>query len=211
MRWLMLALALSAAAGPASADLLHDAQARFRALESYRVTLRSLAADGQRQVIVYAYRKPGWIRMDFVEPHHGAVLIYDPAARRVHLWPFGKDHFPSLNLAPDNPLIRSAGGHSVDYSDVGALLVKLVELRARGRMTDPADAAIADRSARYVEITGASVASVDGVHRYRIWFEQDSLFPLKVQSYDTALELIETVDMSDAELDTVFPEHYFTP
>lgn len=210
MRWLMLALALGAT-GPAAADLLHDAQARFRTLESYRVTLRSRAADGQPQVIVYAYRKPGWIRMDFVEPHRGAVIIYDPATRRVHLWPFGKDHFPRLNLAPDNPLIRSAGGHSVDHSDVGALLAKLIELRAQGTMTDPADAAIAERPARYVEITGASAAKVDGVHRYRLWFEQDSLFPLKVQSYDTALELIETVDMSDAELDPVFPEHFFTP
>ena len=206
----MLALVLSAA-GPAAADLLHDAQTRFRALESYRVTLRSHAADGPRQVIRYAYRKPGSLRMDFVEPHHGAVLIYDPATRRVHLWPFGTDHFPSLNLAPDNPLIRSAGGHRVDHSDVGALLAKLVELRARGSMTEPLDAVIADRPARYIEITGAPAASVADVHRYRIWFEKGSLFPLKVQSYDAALELIETVDMSDAELDPVFPEHFFTP
>lgn len=210
MHWLMIALALGGA-GSAAADLLHDAQTRFRALESYRVTLRSHSAEGQRQVIGYAYRKPGAIRMEFVEPHHGAVLIYDPASRRVHLWPFGKARFPRLNLAPDNPLLRSAGGHRVDHSDVGALLEKLVELRARGSMTDPIDAAIAERPARYLEITGAPAASVDGVHRYRIWFEQGSLFPLKVQSYDAALELIETVDMSDAELDPMFPEHFFTP
>ena len=206
----MLALALSAA-GAASADLLHDAQGRFRELESYRVTLRSLGADGQRQVIAYAYRKPGLLRMDFIEPHSGAVLIYDPATRRVRLWPFGRDHFPTLNLAPDNPLIRSAGGHSVDRSDVGTLLAKLVELRARGSITEPVGVTISERPAHYVEITGAATASVGGVHRYRVWFEQDTLFPLKVQSYDAGLELIETVDMSDAALDLAFPERFFTP
>lgn len=205
MRWPIPALALSTLGAPA-ADLLHDAEMRFHTLESYSVTLRSRAADGQRQVIAYAYRNPGWIRMDFVEPHHGAVLIYDPAVRRVHLWPFGKGHFPALDLAPDNPLIRSAGGHSVDRSDVGALLAKLVELRARGGMTDPVDAAISDRLAHYVEITGA-----DGAHRHRVWFEQGTLFPLRVQSFDAALELVETVDMRDAALDPVFPERFFTP
>ncbi|WP_018992842.1 LolA-like protein [Aromatoleum toluclasticum] len=206
----MLSLALSAA-GPAAADLLHDSQERFRALEGYRVTLRSLAADGQRQVIVYAYRKPGWIRLVFVEPHRGAALVYDPAARRVHLRPFGSGHFPVLNLAPDNPLIRSAGGHSVDRSDVGSLLAKLVELRSRGGAGAPADAEVARRPAHFVEITGAGSAHVDGVHRYRVWFEQETLFPLKVQSYDAALDLIESVDMSDAELDPAFPERLFTP
>lgn len=210
MRWLMLALALSAT-GAAAADLLHDAQERFRALEGYRVTLRSLAADGQRQIIACAYRKPGWIRLDFVEPHSGAVLVYDPAARRVHLWPFGAGHFPVLNLAPDNPLIRSAGGHSVDRSDVGSLLARLVELRARGGAGAPVDAELAGRPAHLVEIAGAGNAHVDGVHRYRVWFEQGTLFPLKVQSYDVALDVIETVDMSDAELDPAFPERFFTP
>ena len=206
----MLALALSSA-GPAGADLLHDAQERFRALDGYRVTLRSLAADGQRQIIACAYRKPGWIRLDFVEPHSGAVLVYDSAARRVHLWPFGAGHFPALNLAPDNPLIRSAGGHSVDRSDVGALLARLVELRARGGAGTPVDAELAGRPAHLVEITGAGNAQVDGVHRYRVWFEKGTLFPLKVQSYDVALDVIETVDMSDAELDPSFPERFFTP
>ncbi|NMG46222.1 hypothetical protein GPA22_21100 [Aromatoleum toluvorans] len=204
----MPALAPSAVV-PAAADLLHGAQARFRALDGYRVTLRSLSADGLRQVISYAYRKPGWIRLDFAEPHRGAILIYDPATRRVHLRPFGKGRFPTLDLAPDNPLIRSPAGHRVDRSDVGTLIAKLVELRAQGTMTDPVDATISERTARYVEITTAA-ADADGVRRYRVWFERGTLFPLKVQSFDATLKLIETVDMSDAELDPVFPERFFT-
>jgi outer membrane lipoprotein-sorting protein len=207
----LLAALVLFAADIMAADPLADAEARFRALDSYRVTLRSLAADGERQEIRYAWRRPGWIRMDFVDPHGGTVMIYDPGSRRVRLSPFGIDHLPTLKLDPDNALIRSPRGHTVDRSDVGTLLANLSELRARGRMSAAADAEIAGRAAIVVDIEGAVGVSVAGVHRYRVWLAQDMLFPLKVQSYDANGELIESVDMSDAELGVVFPERFFTP
>lgn len=210
MRWLALVVALLAA-DAMPADVLADAQARFRELQSYRLTLRALAADGERQVIRYAWRRPGWIRMDFVEPHRGAVLIYDPGPQRVRLSPFGLEHIPTLNLAPDNPLIRSPRGHSVDRSDVGALLANLAELRARGTLAEPVAAEVGGRAATLVDIEGGAGVSVDGVHRYRVWLAEDSLFPLKVQSYDARGAPIESVDMSDAELDVAFPAHFFAP
>lgn len=207
----LLALLALIAGKAMAADPIADAAARFRTLDSYRVTLRSLAADGQRQVIRYAWRRPGWIRMDFVEPHPGAVLIYDPAAHRVRLFPFGLHHMPTLNLAPDNWLIRSPRGHSVDHSDVGALLANLAELRARGNMSAPVDTEVGGRAATEVEIDGAAGVSIAGVHRYRVWFAQDVQFPLRVQSHATNGDLIETVDMSDAEIGVAFPERFFTP
>lgn len=195
----------------ASADLVSDAQARFRELPSYRVTLRSLAADGERQIIVSSYRRPGWVRLDFVEPHAGAVLVYDPERRRARLSPFGEGRFPALDLAPDNPLIRSAGGHTVDRSDVGALLANLAQLRVDGTMTNPVPASVAERAAWHFEITGPEGRSIDRVRRYRVWMEQESLFPLKVDSFDSRLELLESVDMSDARLDVEFPDGFFGP
>lgn len=194
-----------------AADPLEDAENRFRTLESYRVTLRTVAADGERQVIRYAWRRPGWIRMDFVDPHGGTVMIYDPDARRVRLFPFGPEHLPTLRLAPDNRLIRSPRGHTVDHSDVGTLLANVAELRARGNMGTPADAELGGRPATVIEVGGGADVSVAGVHRYRVWLAQDTRFPLKVQSFDTTGELIETVDMSDAELDVAFPDRFFTP
>ncbi|MCK0507700.1 hypothetical protein [Aromatoleum anaerobium] len=204
--WLIALIAGDAVA----ADPLADAEARFRTLESYRVTLRSWAADGHRQVIRYAWRRPGWVRMDFVEPHRGAVMIYDPVTGRVRLSPFGLKHM-TLNLAADNPVICDPRGHSVDRSHVGALLADLAELRIHGSLALHADAEVASRRTLVVEIEGAAGISVAGVHRCRIWFAQDTSFPMKVQSYGTHGKLIETVDMSDAELDIAFPERFFTP
>jgi outer membrane lipoprotein-sorting protein len=207
--WFVLALALFVGDAMA-ADLLAEAATRFQTVQTYRVTLRSHPAEGEAQIIRYAWRRPGWIRMDFIEPHQGAALIFDPGAHRVHLWPFGLDR-PSFNLAPDNRLILSPRRHRVDQSDVGVLLANLEELRAKGHVSEPADGELAGRAVAVVEIEGNPGVVLLGVHRYRVWFARDSLFPLKVQSFDANGALIEAVDMSDAELDVAFPERFFAP
>lgn len=209
MRWgLLLALALTA---DAMADPLSEAETRFRALSSYQVTLRSTAADGERQVMRYFYRKQGWVRMDFVQPHRGMVLVYDPDARQARLWPFGLGHWPTLRLAPDNPLLRGRHGHRVDRSDVGALLANLQALRARGRLSELGDAELAARPAAGFEVVGDAGVQVAGVHRYLVWLARGSLFPIKVESFGPDDMLIETVDLDDIETDVAFPERFFAP
>ncbi|WP_256657516.1 outer membrane lipoprotein-sorting protein [Pseudomonas sp. 2FE] len=193
------------------ADPLAEAELRFRALNTYQVTVRSIAVDGERQVIRYFYRKPGWVRMEFVQPHKGAVLIYDPGMRRVRLWPFGLKHSLALTFAPDNPLVRSPRGHRVDRSDVGALLENLLALRARGSASSLGDADVAARPAAGFDIVGDPGVTVTGVHRYRVWLAHDTLFPLRVESFEASGEQIETVDMVDVETDVRLPERLFTP
>lgn len=195
----------------AMADPLHEAQARFQALSTYRVTLRSIAADGAGQVIRYFYAKPGWVRMEFVEPRRGMVLVYDPTARKVRIWPFGVDRVVSARFAPDNPLLRDPNGHRIDRSDVGALLENLVALRAKGRMTTVGEEELAGRPTSVLDITGERGATVNGVNRYRIWLANDPMFPLKVESFAVGGGAIETVDMTDAEVDVDFPDGLFNP
>lgn len=209
-RWPVVALLLFWRI-PAMADLLTDAQTHFDALHNYEVTLRSTDAAGAQEVIRYAYRKPGWVRMDFEKPHRGAVLIYAPDTRRVHLWPFGLGFWPMLDLAPDNPLLRNPRGHRVDRSDVGVLLVAMRVLSERGSTTPLSDAQLAGRPAAGLEITGPADSAADEVHRYRVWLTHDTAFPLRVDSFAADGDLIESVDMSDVRIDVQFPERFFTP
>ncbi len=195
---------------PIMADPLSESEARFRALRTYQVTVRSLPAQGECKAIHYFYRQPGWVRMEFIEPYRGIVLIYDPHERRVRLWPFGVSHVPMLNLAPDNPLLGGRG-HRVDRSDIGALLANLQTLRARGRMSMLGDAPIAGKAAMGIEIFGDEGVNLDGVHRYRVWLAQDSLFPVQVESFAAGDAPIETVNMDDVGIDIEFPEGFFTP
>lgn len=208
MLWAMFVLALF---GETMSDPLAEAESRFQALTSYRVTVRATADDGERHVLRYFYRKPGWVRMEFVQPYAGLVLIYDPDARRVRVWPFGPDRLPRLSFAPDNPLVRGPRGHRVDRSDVGTLLAHLRAVVARGSLTALGNTEIAARPVSGFEIRGEAHANRPEVQRYRVWLARDSLFPLRVERLGADGRLIERVDMADVEIDAAFPERFFTP
>lgn len=80
--YLLLALTLT------SPSPLQEALAHFEQLDGYRLALRS-EGPGGNQHLLYAYRKPGWVRMDVLSPYAGAVLIYSPVNQHIRLWPFG--------------------------------------------------------------------------------------------------------------------------
>lgn len=192
-------------------DPLKEAEARFSALSTYRMTLRSIASDGPRRVIRYWYSRPGWVRMEFVEPRAGMVLIYDPSAHVVRVWPFGIERAISMRFAAANPLLRDPNGHRVDRSDVGSLLENVAELRAKGDMTVHNDVELAGRAAALLEVVGTRGASVHRVNRYRVWLAIDTSFPLKVESFAASGNAIESVDMTDAELGIDLPGTLFNP
>jgi len=208
MPWIVLLLALL---GESRADPLAAAQERFQALTSYRATVRRIAGGSERQVLRYFYRKPGWIRMEFVRPHEGLVLIYDPGEHRVRVWPLGLDGLPRLSLDPDNPLIRGPHGLRVDETDVGTQLANFRALQAHGKLAVLGDGEIAARPVVGFEIGGLAETSRPDVRRYRVWLAQDSLFPLRFETFGSDGRLLERVDLTDAEIDVPFPRRFFTP
>ena len=203
-------LMLAAALTGTPLSLLDDAIEHYRTVETYQVTLRAFRAGGEDR-LRYSYRKPGFVRMEFIRPHAGAVLVYSPLTRHVRLWPFGAGRFPELSLRPHNPLIRSPGGQTVDKSDVGALFENVRTLLEQGQAEVRAEARMAGRGVLYLVVTGATGDAVAGVHRYELWLDTSSLFPLKVVSRDQKGAVIETVLMSDLEINAPLAETLFDP
>ena len=188
------------------------ARAHFDHVRSYRATFRSSARGGEHTEIRYAYLKPGFVRMDFVSPHHGAVLAYDPGDGKVRLRPFGAHAPPALTLSPSNPLVRDRSGHRVDRSDVGELLRNVHALQEGGATVTEGEEAVGGRTALRVSVTGAPAHAVDGVHRYRLWLDTEDGFPLKVVSFADGDDVpLETVTLDDVEIDVAFPERFFAP
>ncbi len=218
---MVLAATLAGAAAPgsspaaipfpdASAAPLADAVAHYQTIDTYRVTIHSTHAGGEEHILYY-YKKPGHVRMEFIKPHAGAVLIYDPQTARVRLWPFGQGHFPELDLSPGNPLIRSSRGQHVDHSDVGALLENIRTLQAHGGTELLGRETMDGRAVLHLKTTGADKFSVEGVHRFEWWLDIATLFPVKVISSDVRDTLLETVTMDGLELNPVLPENLFNP
>lgn len=213
-RWWNSAFAivtLATASGAVSAaDLVGEALARYAEVESYTVTLRSYTEPGGpfREIIRYSYSKPGWVRMDFLRPHAGMALIYDPERKVVRLWPFGPSG-PVVFLDPGNWLLASAGGHRADRSDIGALLAQVAALRERGSTESLKEEALGGRMAAHLRITGHGEAEVEGVQRFDLWLDPISRMPLKVEAYGRSDVPVDFVLMDDLELNVALPRRLF--
>lgn len=189
------------------ADPIDDALSAFRDLQSYSVTLK--AQTDRTETIKYHYKKPGYVRMEFEEPHKGALLAYDPHAKEVTLRPFGLLRSFKMRLSPESSIIRSSRGHTVDESDIGALLDTVDRLRKNGTVEVKGTEEAAGRTATLVEVRGKDGYEVDGINRYRLWFDEESRLPVRVEAYDAQGEALEKVEMTELEIDPEFPADFF--
>ena len=190
-------------------DFVAVALTRFDALTNYQVTLKSTSARAETVEVLYGYRKPGFVRMDFMHPHAGATLTFNPESGKVKLWPFGIDTFPRLTLSPDNPMIQSPQGHRVDQSDIGALLANVRELEQHGDTQVVGAETIGTREAAHVIVTCQPGHLASGVFRYELWFDVSHGLPVKVVSEGESREPIETVLMENLRIDV--PESQLRP
>lgn len=203
----VLALAL----GGNAMDMLDKAIEHYRAVESYKVVIRSTAPGKSEQHLVYFYRKPGFVRMEFMEPHKGAVLVYSPQTRKARLWPFGLGHFPVLSLSPGNPLIRGSGGQQVDRSDIGALFEDVRRLGTGGVAQPPGEVRLNGQAVVHLDISAPDGTVIAGVHRYELWLDPATLFPVQVVSRDAGNHIAETVTMEQWAIDLPMPPILFDP
>lgn len=213
---MVLAATITGASSPdasptdAHAAPLADAIAHYQTVETYRVTIHSFHADGEEH-IVYYYKKPGYVRMEFIKPHSGSLLVYNPNTRRVRLWPFGFGRFPELNLSPGNPLIQSTKGQRVDHSDVGVLFENIRSLQQGGKTEVLGEENMDGHKVLHLVVTGADNFSVAGVHRHELWLDMESLFPVKGISRDIHDAILETVTMEALEINLALPDAMFNP
>lgn len=205
----MAALLVLASLGTNSIDPVDAAIERYRTVESYQVTLRSSYGD-KSDVIRYFFKKPGFVRMDFVQPHKGAVLIYSPVTKNVRLWPFGGKLF-ALTLSPENRLVQSPTGQRVDRSDIGVLLNNVKTLQRNGETVVLGEELIAGTRTVRLAVAGTGHFVVGNVHRYDLWLDSLTLLPLKVVSRDVNNDVIETVVMDDLRINVKLADELFSP
>ncbi|MFC0225094.1 DUF1571 domain-containing protein [Serratia aquatilis] len=187
------------------------AQQQVNQLSSYQLRLHSQSPKGGNTLLTYSYRKPGYVRMDFSDPHHGAVLIYAPDSDRARVWPFGLGTLPVVSLSPDNALIQDPNGHRVDQSDIGTFLQTLRGLQQNGKTTVVGKEILSGQPVLHVSVIGSAGIMVSQVHRFDVWLESRHAFPVKIISYGANGQLIETVVMDAIVYNMQFPADFFTP
>jgi outer membrane lipoprotein-sorting protein len=197
-------------AGPAGpADPLSTAIESYKKVETYSVTLRSVSKSSS-EVIRYFYKSPKHVRMEFIKPHKGAVLVYDPAKGKVKVRPFGFLKPLVLSLSPDNHLVKSSKGHRVDESDIGALLNAADVIKSHGKVVTLRTEEVKGRESLVVSVTGDGGYTVYGeINRYLMWLDKELHLPLKVEAFGVEGDLIESVLMDDLEVNIEFEEGFF--
>lgn len=183
------------------------ARKNYERVTTYRVTLRSKSGNSAEE-IRYFY-KSGYVRMEFISPFLGAVLIYNPIKNEVILKPFRITNF-AVPLSPDNDMIRSAAGHRVHESDIGSMLRVAAELQSNGTTRIIGEEPLAGRRTLLVKVTGNEHVAVSGIHAYTLWLDKETCLPLKVVSYDLSGQCREEVLMDDLETNIDLPDNLFS-
>jgi len=180
----------------------------YEKVTAYQVSLRS-TSGGRSEVIRYYFKKPGYVRMEFLRPFRGAVLVYSPVTKRAKLWPFGYRSFPSLTLSADNSLIQSSTGQRIDRSDVGVLYHNVKALQEHGRTQIVGMESVGGQKVLHLTVEGNRGFSVGSISRYQLWLDQTTGFPLKGFTYGVGGRLIEIVETGELKITADLPDDLF--
>lgn len=146
--------------------------------------------------------------MEFISPHPGTVLIYDPVKNKVRIKPFESIR-GVLTLSPDNDLVKSSAGHKANESDIGSFLAAVMKLQSNGTMCITGEEHLSGKKTVHVRVTGHGNFTVYGIHQYDLWLDKETYLPLKVVASDLRGEFTEEVFMDDLEVNIDLPDELF--
>jgi outer membrane lipoprotein-sorting protein len=206
--FLILCLSWLFISGNSKIKIIQHSLEKFKSIQSYSATLHSFSGN-ETEIIQYAYKKPGFIRMDFIQPHNGAALVYNPKTNEATVRPFGIFKPFVLTLKPQNSLIKSAKGHTVDHSDIGSLLQNVHMLCQKGTTALLGEEWTNGRDCFVIKITGNKKETVDKINRYELWMDKKIFLPVKIRSFDAENNLLENVLINDLKVNVQFPRLFF--
>lgn len=199
----LLLTALAASLG----NPVTEAVTRFQHVNSYEALVTTESA-GKVEQMRYHYQKPGYLRLEFIQPHPGLVLTYNPDSQQVHVWPSGFHHFPSFHTTPDNSLLRSEGGHRIDQSDVGYFWHHVERLQTQGAYRVVGNAGTHPNRIHLL-VEGAPGIAVDNYHKFDIWLEPRHFFPVRTTGYGLDGNVLDTVTLQDLQFGIAYPPDFF--
>jgi outer membrane lipoprotein-sorting protein len=71
---------------------------------------------------LYTFKKPKWIRLDFVSPHPGMTMVYPDRNGRVLVRPGGLFSMLTFHLGLDDLSLESPSGQRMNQTDLGLLI-----------------------------------------------------------------------------------------
>jgi hypothetical protein len=187
-------------------DPITAALRNYSQVVSYQVTLRSKTSRSSEELRYYY--ESGYVRIEFISPFPGVLVTYDPVRKKARLRPFPR--LPkTVTLDPENGLLRSASGHTVNNADIGSLLRVVAQLQSNGTTSIIREESLGLYETLFVVVEGNDKFTAHAVHRYHLWLDKETYLPLKLISYDLTGAMIEEIRMDDLEINVEFPHGFF--
>ncbi len=180
----------------------------FNKISSYSTLLKSEGENGDN-IIHYFYKKPGFIKMIFVKPHEGATLVYNQKTHKVKLKPFKHLSSFTISLKPESSLITDPKGHTVDQSDLGALLKNVLILSENGTEKIKNKVFYNKNFYSVLSVKGNEGFNFEGIFQYVLWIDTKINLPVRVESYDNNFNLLEKVLLNDLKVNVKFSDNFF--
>jgi outer membrane lipoprotein-sorting protein len=130
---LLVVLLCQSAHGWSPADseqLIARMETAYRNIQDYqtRLMITGFGKDDafqSRQELVYRFKKPNKIRIDFVSPHSGMTILYPTSDGKVLLQPSGWASVLTLRLDSRSSLLEISPGQQIDETDFGVLIANI--------------------------------------------------------------------------------------
>lgn len=109
--------------------ILKKMEAAYDKVLDYQTEVETIIfrEDGsfKTQKCLYTFKKPKWIRIEFISPHPGWIMIYPDWKGKVLVKPQGVLSLLPLSLMLNDPLLETPSGQQVNQTDLGLLITNI--------------------------------------------------------------------------------------
>jgi outer membrane lipoprotein-sorting protein len=203
---------------PTGAANLEEAQALLKRMESayekvkeYRVQVKVVTgenAGNRTEEFIYTFKKPNHIRIDFLTPQPGTILIFPDAEGKVLVRPWGWS-FLDLHLSPDSILLATSSGQRIDQTDFG-LLIKNIGRSMDGGRRGPLEILDEAHDIR-IRVLAEDHFRAGKITKYQFTIDKNTYLPAQVEEWTPDGVFERKITFRNLEVNTGVPDSFFKP
>jgi outer membrane lipoprotein-sorting protein len=215
--WMLLLILVcrSAYAAWSSSDseqLLAKMEASYDEVQDYhtRLVITGFGRDDSfrsRQELIYRFKKPNKVRIDFITPHSGMTILYPASEGKVLVQPSGWASLFALNLDVSHSLLEISPGQRIDQTDYGVLIANIRHSLTDLFLGDLRVDVTPEQTILHVQSDNPFQRGT--ATRYVFAIDNRLSLPVRVTEMDAHGRLLRTVDYRDLKINTGLSEALF--
>ena len=191
--------------------LLGKMETAYSGVMNYRakVEIKIFKPDGSFEIqkVLYTFKKPRQIRLDFESPHPGMEMVYPDKNGKVMVRPSGLGHFLKFHLSPDSFLLEVPSGQRIDQTDLG-LLIDNISHSLLDRRNGPVEMTEGGGYVR-IRVLAENHFRKGAVTLYHFFIDESLWLPVKVEESSPHGLLERTITFQDLKTNIEIPDNYF--